>query len=416
MSETEPKIEIALEDGIAGIDPKEWDRIVADESPFLEWAFLASLEEAGTLGESSGWDARPLVAREDGRLVAACPLYVKSNSEGEFIFDHAWADAAMRGGIRYYPKLLVGVPFSPVTGSRFLVDPDADREIWIARLGTALREICISNEISSVHVNFCPPEEAAALEPLGFHTRIGLQYHWHNQGYEDFEGYLGAFRSKRRNQIRRERREMEKQGVEIKTYTGAEITPDLAEPMYAFYLDTIESRAWGRQYLNREVFDLLIARFKERLVFVIAEQNGEKIAGTFNVEKGDALYGRYWGAKRMVKHLHFNVCYYAAVEHCIRRGLARFEPGAGGEYKQVRGFDASPTYSAHYIADERLGHAVAQFLDSERDQAEETIDWYRERSALKPGQSAGAADPKAVSPSPSPSNTPTQSQSDSTAD
>lgn len=392
MPETEPNIEITLEEGIAGIDPKDWDRLVAEESPFLEWAFLASLEEAGALGESSGWDARPLIAREDGRIVAACPLYAKSNSEGEFVFDYAWADAAHRGGIQYYPKLLVGVPFSPVTGSRFLVDPDADRALWIARLGTALREICSSNEISSVHVNFCPPEEAAALEGLGFHTRIGLQYHWHNHDYEDFDGYLSAFRSKRRNQIRRERREMEKQGVEIKTYTGDEITPDLAEPMYAFYLDTIESRAWGRQYLNRTVFDLLIERFKQRLVFVIAEQDGEKIAGTFNVEKGDALYGRYWGAKRMVKHLHFNVCYYAAVEHCIRRGLARFEPGAGGEYKQVRGFDASPTYSAHFIADERLSQAVAQFLEAERNQAEDTIDWYRERSALKPSETASTTD------------------------
>ncbi|MFK7897185.1 MAG: GNAT family N-acetyltransferase [Myxococcota bacterium] len=395
MPESEPKIEIALEDGIAGIEPKEWDRLVGDASPFLEWAFLASLEEAGTLGESSGWDARPLIAREDGRLVAACPLYIKTNSEGEFVFDYAWADAAHRGGIQYYPKLLVGVPFSPVTGSRFLVAPEADRDAWIARLGTALREICQSNDISSVHVNFCPPEEAEALAPLGFHTRVGLQYHWHNHDYADFEAYLGAFRSKRRNQIRRERREMEKQGVEIKTYAGEDITPDLAEPMYDFYLDTIRARAWGRQYLNREAFDLFVERFRERLVFIVAEQDGEKIAGTFNVEKGDALYGRYWGAKKMVRHLHFNVCYYAAVEHCIERGLARFEPGAGGEYKQVRGFDASPTYSAHFIADERLQHAVGQFLESERQQAENTIDWYRENSALKSTDAPSPVDPSA---------------------
>jgi len=360
---------------------------VGDDSPFLEWAFLASLEESGAVGEGTGWDARPIVARENGKIVAACPLYVKGNSEGEFVFDWGWADAAHRAGIEYYPKLLVGVPFSPVSGARFLVAPGHDRALWIERLGSALREICASNDLSSIHVNFCQPEETDALAALGFHTRVGLQYHWHNHGYGDFEDYLGAFRSKRRNQVRRERREMEKQRVDIQTYTGDAITDDLVDPMYQFYMETIQARAWGRQYLNRGFFELLVERFRDRLCLVIAEHEGEKIAGTFNVEKGDALYGRYWGATRMVRHLHFNVCYYAAVEHCIERGLARFEPGAGGEYKQVRGFDAQPTYSAHFISDPRFDQAVEHFLEAERAQAEDTLDWYRERSALKPGDS-----------------------------
>jgi hypothetical protein len=384
MPDDAPKFTIQLEEGVAQLPREEWDRLVGDESPFLEWAFLASLEEAGALGEGSGWDAKPLVARENGRLVAACPLYLKTNSEGEFVFDHSWADAAYRSGIEYYPKLLVGVPFSPVSGARFLVEPGADREFWIGRLGAALREICQSNNLSSIHVNFCQAAEAEALGRIGYHTRVGLQYHWFNHGYGDFEDYLGAFRSKRRNQIRRERREMEKQGVQIRTYTGDEITADLVDPMFRFYLETIRVRAWGRQYLNRDVFELLVDRFRDRLCFVVAEHEGEKIAGTFNVEKGDALYGRYWGATRKIRHLHFNVCYYAAVEHCIARGLARFEPGAGGEYKQVRGFDATPTYSAHFFSEPRLGAAVERFLESERAQAEDTIDWYRERSALKP--------------------------------
>ena len=383
MSDEAPKLTIQLEDGVSSLPQAEWDRLVGKESPFLEWAFLASLEQAGALDPESGWDARPLVAREDGEIVAACPLYVKSNSEGEFVFDFSWADAAHRAGINYYPKLLVGVPFSPVPGARFLVAYGRDRTLWIERLAGALKEICKANDLSSIHVNFCQPEEAEALTEVGFHTRVGLQYHWLNDGYETFEDYLGAFRSKRRNQVRRERREMEKQGVTIRTYTGDDITEDLVEPMFRFYLETIESRAWGRQYLNRKVFELLIERFRNRLCLVIAEHEGEMIAGTFNVEKGDALYGRYWGATRMVRHLHFNVCYYAAVEHCIERGLARFEPGAGGEYKQVRGFDAQPTYSSHYIADPRLGHAVEHFLDSERDHAESTIDWYQQNSALK---------------------------------
>jgi predicted N-acyltransferase len=383
MPEDAPKIDIQLEEGVACLPRDEWDALVAEGSPFLEWAFLASLEEAGTLGEASGWVAKPLVARENGRLIAACPLYLKTNSEGEFVFDFSWADAAHRAGIEYYPKLLVGVPFSPVTGARFLVHPDADRKDWILRLGSALREICQSNDLSSVHVNFCLPEEAEALKGLGFHTRLGLQYHWHNHDYKDFDDYLGNFRSKRRNQVRRERREMEKQEVTIETFAGDEISDEHVEPMYEFYLSTIRSRAWGREYLNRTTFELLIERFRDRLVFVIAEHEGEKIAGTFNVRKGDALYGRYWGATRMVRHLHFNVCYYKAVEYCINHGLSRFEPGAGGEYKQMRGFDASPTYSAHYLADPRLGAAIENFLESERSQAQNTIDWYQDNSALK---------------------------------
>lgn len=384
MSNASPELEIRLEDGVARLPAAEWDAVVGDDSPFLEWAFLASLEEAGTLDASSGWTPKPLVARENGRIVAACPLYLKSNSEGEFVFDFAWADAAYRAGIDYYPKMLVGVPFSPVAGARFLVAPGADRLHWIRRLGAALREICSSNDLSSIHVNFCRPDEAETLRDLGFHTRLGLQYHWHNHGYADFEDYLGAFRSKRRNQVRRERREMDAQGVKIQTFAGDTITTDLVEPMYRFYLSTLRARAWGRQYLNRRAFELLVERFRERLVFVIAEHEGEKIAGTFNVQKGDALYGRYWGATRMVRHLHFNVCYYAAVEHCIESGLERFEPGAGGEYKQVRGFDAAPTWSCHFLADPRLGAAVERFLESERAHAEDAIDWYRDRSALKP--------------------------------
>ena len=384
IPESAPEQEIRLEEGVARLPQEEWDALIAEESPFLEWAFLASLEDAGTLGEESGWTPKPLVARENGRIVAACPLYLKNNSEGEFVFDHGWADAAYRAGIDYYPKLLVGVPYSPVSGARFLVHPDADRTTWIEELGTALKEICKGNDLSGVHVNFCLESEAEILGRLGFHTRIGLQYHWHNHGYRNFEDYLGAFRSKRRNQIRRERREMERQKVRIETFAGEAISSEMIDPMYRFYLSTVQSRAWGREYLNRKTFELLIERFRNRLVFVIAEQAGEKIAGTFNVQKGDALYGRYWGAVRRVRHLHFNVCYYAAIEHCIEHGLERFEPGAGGEYKQVRGFDACPTYSAHYLADPRLGAAIEHFLETERAHAENTIDWYRENSALKP--------------------------------
>jgi uncharacterized protein len=376
-------VTISLEEGVATLDAREWDALVGDESPFLEWAFLASLEEAGTLDPRSGWTARPLVARENGRIVAACPLYLKQNSEGEFVFDFAWADAAQRAGIDYYPKLLVGVPYSPVTGARFLVRADLDRAVWIERLGRALAEVCRGNALSSVHVNFCLPDEAEILARVGFHTRIGIQYHWHNPGYASFEDYLEAFRSKRRNQIRRERRELDLQGVELETVCADAIGPELVEPMYTFYRTTVQAHSYGRQYLNRRAFELLIERFRARLVFVIARRAGRAIAGTFNVEKAGVLYGRYWGATEDVRHLHFNVCYYAAVEHCIARGLTRFEPGAGGEYKQLRGFDATPTLSAHFLADQRLDAAIEQFLAREREKAENVIDWYHEHSALK---------------------------------
>lgn len=383
-AQTADSATISLAEGVASLDAGEWNALVGEQSPFLEWEFLASLEEAGALDERTGWSARPLVARLDGRLVAACPLYVKSNSEGEFVFDFAWADAAHRAGLRYYPKLLVGVPFSPVGGVRFLVRSDQDRAAWIRRLAEALVALCRDNALSGVHVNFCRPDEAEALAGLGFHSRIGLQYHWRNRGYRSFDDYLEAFRSKRRNQIRRERRELVEQGVHLETLTGDALGPELVETVYAFYRTTVQAHSYGRQYLNRRVFELLLERFRHRIVLVLAFRAGEAIAGTFNVEKAGVLYGRYWGASKPLRHLHFNVCYYAAIEHCIARGLERFEPGAGGEYKQLRGFDAEPTLSSHHLTDPRLSAAIGQFLERERAQAAGAIDWYHDHSALKP--------------------------------
>ncbi len=376
--------DVEIAEGVAALPREEWNALVGDESPFLEWDWLASLEDADTLTGRTGWRPQPLVVRNGGRLVAACPLYLKGHSQGEFVFDWGWADAAERAGIRYYPKMLVGVPFTPVTGARFLVAPGENRETWARTLATALRELCVAQHLSSVHVNFCLPDEMAALEASGFIARVGIQYHWHNQGYETFDDYLSRFRSKRRNQIKRERRQLAESGVTVEAFAGDEIPDELFRPMYDFYLATIESRYWGHQYLNYEVFEAVRDRFRNRLVFIVAFQDGEPIAGTFNVAKGDALYGRYWGTIRYVRHLHFNVCYYAAVDYCIRNGISRFEPGAGGEYKQLRGFDAQPTYSAHFLADPRLAQAVADFLEGERAQAAHSIDWIRENSALKP--------------------------------
>lgn len=375
---------VEMLDGVAEVPRAAWDALVGDESPFLEWDWLASLEESGAVGPETGWLPRPLVVRDGSRLVAACPLYLKSHSEGEFVFDWGWADAAERAGIRYYPKLLVGIPFTPVTGARFLVAPGQDRGKWIARLSASLREICESNELSGVHINFCRESETQALARSDYLLRVGLQYHWKNLDYGGFEDYLARFRSKRRNQIRRERRAMIEQKIRIECRQGDDISDDLFDTMYRCYLTTIESHTWGRQYLNPRFFELLAERFRERLCFVIARQGDEVIAGTTNVVKGGTFYGRYWGALKPARHLHFNVCYYAAIEYCIEAGIQRFEPGAGGDYKFLRGFDAEPTYSLHFLAEPRLSQAVARFLDAERAQAARAIDGLRAQSSLKP--------------------------------
>jgi hypothetical protein len=374
---------LELLEGVSSLSREAWNALVGDESPFLEWEWLASLEQAGCAVQSSGWSARPLVARENGRLVAAVPLYVKAHSEGEFVFDWGWAEAAERAGISYYPKLLVGVPFTPVGGARFLVAPGEDRAFRIGELGRALVELCRGNDFSGVHVCFCREDEIEPLREAGYELRLGVQYHWRNEGYADFEDYLERFRSKRRNQIRRERREVQEQGVRVEILRGSEIGDALFEPMYRFYLETVRARAWGRQYLNRELFALLAERYRERLCFLVAFRGDRPIAGTFNVQKGNAFYGRYWGASEAVRNLHFEVCYYAGIEHCIREGLARFEPGAGGEHKQLRGFDAARTYSLHYLAEPRLRAAVQRFLQGERAQVERAQGWLLERSALK---------------------------------
>ncbi len=373
-----------LAEGVADVERGAWNALVGDESPFLEWEWLASLEEAGCLGEAKGWLARPLLAYDDEGLAAAVPLYVKGNSEGEFVFDFAWADAAYRAGISYYPTWLAGVPFTPVGGARILTRPGLDRSAWIAGCAGFLREICGRNQLSGVHANFCREDEFEALRQAGWLPRMGLQYHWVNRGYGDFEAYLGELRSKRRNQVRRELRSIAEQGIEIEVRVGGDIPDAWFDPMFQFYRHTIDHNPWGRLYLNQQLFGFLRDRFRERLCFVVARRGAELLAGAFNVQKGVALYGRYWGALEPVRNLHFAVCYYAGIEHCIHYGLERFEPGAGGSYKQLRGFDAHPTRSAHYLADPRLADAVARYLEGERAETREAIDWYRDRSALKP--------------------------------
>ncbi len=385
--------EIEVLEGVRDVAPGAWNALAAADSPFLEWEWLASLEESGAVGPETGWAPKPLVVRDAGRLVAAVPLYLKGHSEGEFVFDWSWADAAERAGIAYYPKLLVGVPFTPVTGGRLLTAPDVDRAALLPVLARALRELCDANRLSGVHVNFCRGDEREALEAEGFLGRLGFQYHWRRDGEGSFDDYLGRLRSKRRNQVRRERREIGRQGVAVEALHGEAIPDELFATMFDVYLSTIRENPWGRQYLNRRFFELLRERFRHRLCFVVARREGDVVAGTVNVQKDDALYGRYWGAFETLRNLHFEVCYYAGIEHCIERGLDRFEPGAGGHYKQMRGFDARPTWSCHYLTDPRLSDAVSRFLAAERAEARDAIDWYVDHTAFRRDAEEPAGEP-----------------------
>jgi len=359
-----------------------WDALVGEGSPFLEWDWLTLLEEAGAVGSASGWLPQHLTLWEGDRLVAGCPLYVKAHSHGEFVFDHGWASASHRARIPYYPKLLVAVPFTPVSGQRFLARPDAHARASAIFAG-ALEELCERQGFSSVGVNFCTEDDASALAARGWLRRTGYQYHWVNRGFGTFDDYLTSLRSKRRNQVRRERRELEEQGVTIEVLAGDAIPDDLTSLAYRLYRSTVDSNPWGQRYLNRRVFELAFARWRSRLCLVLARRRGNVVAGTVNVQKAGVFYGRYWGAFESLRHLHFNVSYYAAIEHCIVRGLQRFEPGAGGEFKHLRAFDAAETRSMHWIRHPGLRDAVAEYLVRERAHVAGEIEWLDDNTARK---------------------------------
>jgi uncharacterized protein len=363
------RLTVTVAEGIDQVAREAWDALLTSgDSPFLEWDWLSALEQSKSAARQSGWSPSHLVVKQEpeGRIIAACPLYLKSHSMGEFIFDHGWAQAAERAGLRYYPKILAGIPFTPHTGRRFLTAADFARGPLVELLGRALVSLCRENKFSSVHVNFCQEDEAQALTALGFLERLGYQYHWRNDGFANFDDYLDRLKHKRRYAIRHERSAMAQQGVSIRTLVGEQIPDRTFGPMFELYRSTIEKLYWGRQYLNRRFFDLMGANFKRRLCLVCAYHGDELIAGTFNLQKAGVLYGRYWGCFRELRFLHFNVCYYAAIEHCISAGISRFEPGAGGEYKWLRGFAPALTRSAHFIVHPGLRKAVRQFLDEER--------------------------------------------------
>jgi predicted N-acyltransferase len=363
---------------------EQWDSVANGTTPFAKWDWLDSLEQAGCVTEQTGWLPHHVVAEQSGRLVAACPMYLKVHSMGEFVFDYEWAEAAHRAGIQYYPKMLVGIPFTPVTGRRFFTVEGGDRAALIRVLGQALAKIAADNKISSVHVNFCLVDERAALEEIGFLSRVGIQFHWQNRSFRSFDDYLGSFRSDRRNKVKRERREMEKRDITIRAYEGEELTQKHLRTMFRLYKDHVDRLYYGRQYLTQQFFDELHRRFTPYLCLMLAERGGKIIAGTFNVRDNVAMYGRYWGAFEEHPFLHFNVCYYSAIEHSIAKGLERFEAGAGGSFKQLRGLDPQHTTSTHYIVDGNFRRAVERFLKQEREMIRRKRDMLLDHSQIKP--------------------------------
>lgn len=362
-------LKLTIAGGMAEIDRSAWNALAnpAEEryEPFLDWDFLEALEASGCATPSTGWTARHLLLtdRKD-RLVGAAPLYVKSHSRGEFVFDHAWAEALHRVGVSYYPKLLCATPFTPVTGRRLLTASGAAADAVRAALASAIIEIADNARLSSVHINFLEEEPWLRLGDQGFLLRTDQQFHWRNDGYGNFEDFLGALASRKRKMIRKERAAAQS-GLRIERLTGDSLQPLHWDAFFKFYMDT-GSRKWGSPYLNRKFFSVLHERMADRVLLVLAYDGDRPIAGALNMIGSDALYGRYWGRTVDRPFLHFEVCYYQAIEFAIERGLKTVEAGAQGEHKLARGYVPSLTRSAHWIRHEGLRHAIADYLERER--------------------------------------------------
>lgn len=356
---------IKLVGRIHDVDADAWDACAGSDNPFLSHAFLKALEESRSVGHRTGWQPRHMIVEEPrGRIVAAAPMYLKAHSYGEYVFDYGWADAYERAGGRYYPKLLVAVPFTPVPGPRLLVRPGPEAEAVRATLAAGLIAAAEQLGVSSVHVNFVGETDAATLAASGFMLRRGLQYHWHNRGFTSFDDFLASLSSRKRKAIRKERQAVADQGIRVVPVTGGDLKSRHWDAFFRFYMDT-GSRKWGRPYLTREFFDLIGATLADRIVLMMAERDGDLVGGALNLIGSDALYGRNWGCLGNYPFLHFEACYYRAIEFAIERRLARVEAGAQGEHKIQRGYLPVETTSAHWIADPNFAAAVADFLERE---------------------------------------------------
>jgi len=346
---------------VGAFDRTEWNALAGPNNPFVSHEFLTALEDSGSVGPGTGWQATPIVISEEGGpILAAMPAYLKGHSQGEYVFDHSWADAYQRAGGRYYPKLQIAVPFTPATGPRLLLSEPA----YAAPLLAAAEQLCLQNQFSSAHATFVEPAQLPLFESAGWMLRSDIQFHWLNRGFACFDDFLATLSSRKRKDLRKERAAAQSE-VEIVRLTGSDIRPEHWDAFWHFYQDT-GSRKWGQPYLTREAFDLFGERMGERILLVLALQDGAPIAGALNFIGGDALYGRYWGCTRDIRFLHFELCYYQAIDAAIELGLSRVEAGAQGGHKLARGYEPVETVSAHWIADPGFREAVADFLERER--------------------------------------------------
>jgi predicted N-acyltransferase len=385
------QISLTVHKAIDEIPADDWDSCAGGINPTLSYIFLQAMEESGSTSGRTGWAPQHLSLSDDtGRVVGVVPLYLKSHSYGEYVFDYGWADAYERAGGRYYPKALGAVPFTPVPGPRLLVRPDAPPDTK-ATLIAGLAEFTRQRGISSLHINFPDDGDAEALFEAGFLKRMGQQFHWTNDGYKDFADYLAALNSRKRKAVNKERREALQPGLEIDVLTGADLQPKHWDAFYRFYLATSD-RKWGSAYLNRKFFALIGERMADKIVLVMARNGKEYVAGAFNILGTETIYGRNWGSYGDYKMLHFECCYYRAIEFAIDHGLKRVEAGAQGPHKLQRGYLPVPTYSAHYIPDPGFRRAVAQFLAREREMVEQKIEQLGEYSPFRQTEDEPAVD------------------------
>ncbi len=370
---------------VGEIPAAEWDALAGPGNPFTSHAFLTLLEESGSVGGRSGWSPLPLVIEDaEGVAAAALPAYLKGHSQGEYVFDHSWADAWHRAGGQYYPKLQISVPFTPATGPRLLTGEHPSN---LAALGVPLlrvaEQICEQNNLSSAHATFIEPAQLPVFQEAGWLLRTDTQFHWDNQGYASFDDFLSALSSEKRKNLRKERAKAQ-DGVEIRHLTGDAIRPEHWDAFWVFYQDT-GARKWGRPYLTREAFTLMGERMADRILLVMAFIGEQPVAGALNFVGSEALYGRYWGAVIDKPFLHFELCYYQAIDAAIALGLGRVEAGAQGQHKLARGYKPVPTWSAHWITDPGFRSAIADFLTRERQGVAQEQLWLGERTPFRKG-------------------------------
>jgi hypothetical protein len=368
MADRESEFVAKIASSVAGLNARAWDRLAATD-PFVSHAFLSALEDSGSVGPGTGWTPAPILIEDEGdHLLAAAPAYLKGHSQGEYVFDHAWADAWERAGGQYYPKLQVAVPFTPVPGRRLLGTRPQ-------QLLAALEAVTVQNELSSAHITFVDEAGAKEVERRGWLIRHGVQYHWFNRGYSSFEDFLAALSSRKRKTLRKER-STALDGLDVMVLRGDEIAAEDWDAMWAFYQDT-GSRKWGHPYLTREFFDLIGERMGDSVLLFLACRGSRPIAGALNFVGADTLYGRYWGCIEEVPFLHFELCYYQAIEWAIEHGLSSVQAGAQGEHKVARGYEPVITKSAHFIPNRSFRKAIAEFLEAEREGVAAEVDWLK---------------------------------------